>query len=225
MAVPSRDKVIQTENDYDKDVFNGDIGQAVKIAPVEREVTIRFDQREVVYDFGEPDEVSLAYAITIHKSQASALDAPMTRTLQTGFPGCSDLGPSGAGGRCQFGPHRRTAAAILLLGNIGCCRRAFHPGPPGFRGGNNGRPSSRTQSPLALLGRLGIRLPFDLGPAGFLSRRHSCPDGSGAATLPWGILGERGCNFTATSGDRINLALQRLDLFFKRDNSTELTCR
>jgi exodeoxyribonuclease V alpha subunit len=66
-----RDKVIQTENDYDKDVFNGDIGQIVKIDPVEKEVTIRFDQREVVYDFGELDEVSLAYAITIHKSQGS----------------------------------------------------------------------------------------------------------------------------------------------------------
>ena len=70
-----RDKVIQTENDYDKDVFNGDIGQIVKIDPVEREVTIRFDQREVVYDFGELDEVSLAYAITIHKSQGSEFPA------------------------------------------------------------------------------------------------------------------------------------------------------
>jgi exodeoxyribonuclease V alpha subunit len=70
-----RDKVIQTENDYDKDVFNGDIGQVVKIDPVERDVTIRFDQREVVYDFGELDEVSLAYAITIHKSQGSEFPA------------------------------------------------------------------------------------------------------------------------------------------------------
>ena len=58
-----RDKVIQSENDYDKDVFNGDIGQIVKIDPVEREVTIRFDQREVAYDFSELDEMSLAYAI------------------------------------------------------------------------------------------------------------------------------------------------------------------
>src|SRR5712691_7236555 len=70
-----RDKVIQTENNYDKDVFNGDIGQIVKIDPVEREVTIRFDQREVVYDFGELDEVALAYAITIHKSQGSEFPA------------------------------------------------------------------------------------------------------------------------------------------------------
>src|SRR5450631_1409565 len=73
-----RDKVIQTENDYEKDVFNGDIGQIVKIDPVEKEVTIRFDQREVVYDFGELDEVSLAYAITIHKSQGSEFPVIVT---------------------------------------------------------------------------------------------------------------------------------------------------
>lgn len=70
-----RDKVIQTENDYDKEVFNGDIGQAVKIDPFEHELTVRFDRREVVYDFGELDEVSLAYAITIHKSQGSEFPA------------------------------------------------------------------------------------------------------------------------------------------------------
>ncbi|HEY3855673.1 MAG TPA: ATP-dependent RecD-like DNA helicase [Verrucomicrobiae bacterium] len=73
-----RDKVIQTENDYDKDVFNGDIGQIVKIDPLEREVTIRFDQREVAYDYGELDEVSMAYAITIHKSQGSEFPAVVT---------------------------------------------------------------------------------------------------------------------------------------------------
>jgi exodeoxyribonuclease V alpha subunit len=65
------DKVIQTENNYDKDVFNGDIGQVARLDPVEREVVVRFDQRQVAYDFGELDELSLAYAITIHKSQGS----------------------------------------------------------------------------------------------------------------------------------------------------------
>lgn len=44
-------------------VRDGDIGQITKIDPVEREVTVKFDQREVVYDFGELDEVALAYAI------------------------------------------------------------------------------------------------------------------------------------------------------------------
>lgn len=66
-----RDKIIQTRNNYDKEVFNGDIGEILKIDDFEREVLITFDGREVVYDFNELDEVSLAYAITIHKSQGS----------------------------------------------------------------------------------------------------------------------------------------------------------
>jgi exodeoxyribonuclease V alpha subunit len=70
-----RDKVIQTENNYDKEVFNGDIGQVVRIDPDERELAIRFEEREVLYDFNELDELSLAYAITIHKSQGSEFPA------------------------------------------------------------------------------------------------------------------------------------------------------
>jgi exodeoxyribonuclease V alpha subunit len=70
-----RDKVIQTENDYDKDVFNGDIGQVVGIDPSERALTVKFDTRAVLYDFGELDELALAYAITIHKSQGSEFPA------------------------------------------------------------------------------------------------------------------------------------------------------
>jgi exodeoxyribonuclease V alpha subunit len=70
-----RDKVIQTRNDYDKEVFNGDIGQVIKIDPAERDLVIRFQDREVTYDFNELDEISLAYAITIHKSQGSEFPA------------------------------------------------------------------------------------------------------------------------------------------------------
>jgi exodeoxyribonuclease V alpha subunit len=70
-----RDKVIQTENNYDKDVFNGDIGVIANIDQVERELAVRFDQREVIYDFGELDELAPAYAITIHKSQGSEFPA------------------------------------------------------------------------------------------------------------------------------------------------------
>ncbi len=69
------DKVIQTENDYDKDVFNGDIGVVARIDPFERELAVKFESREVSYDFGELDELALAYAITIHKSQGSEFPA------------------------------------------------------------------------------------------------------------------------------------------------------
>ena len=70
-----RDKVIQTENDYEKAVFNGDIGFITGIDPLELELSVDFDGRQVAYAFGELDEVSLAYAITIHKSQGSEFPA------------------------------------------------------------------------------------------------------------------------------------------------------
>src|SRR5205823_12616314 len=69
------DKIIQTENDYDKEVFNGDIGTVDRIDSVEHQVVVRFDDRMVKYDFGELDEVAPAYAVTIHKSQGSEFPA------------------------------------------------------------------------------------------------------------------------------------------------------
>jgi exodeoxyribonuclease V alpha subunit len=65
------DKVMQTENDYDKEVYNGDLGFVTAIDPEVGEITIAFDGREVVYLVGELDQVVLAYATTIHKSQGS----------------------------------------------------------------------------------------------------------------------------------------------------------
>ncbi|MGO9773293.1 MAG: ATP-dependent RecD-like DNA helicase, partial [Roseiarcus sp.] len=65
------DKVMQTENDYDKDVYNGDLGFITAIDPEVGEITIRFDGRDVTYLLGELDQVALAYATTIHKSQGS----------------------------------------------------------------------------------------------------------------------------------------------------------
>jgi len=65
------DKVIQTRNNYDKDVFNGDIGRVVAIDREIQEVVIDFDGRRVSYEFPELDEITLAYAISVHKSQGS----------------------------------------------------------------------------------------------------------------------------------------------------------
>ncbi|MEQ1749393.1 MAG: ATP-dependent RecD-like DNA helicase [Prosthecobacter sp.] len=66
------DKVIQTHNNYDKDVFNGDIGHIVSIDTDPLKVCVRFDgERLVEYEPGELDELQLAYALTIHKSQGS----------------------------------------------------------------------------------------------------------------------------------------------------------
>src|SRR5262249_4702876 len=65
------DKVLQTVNDYKKDVFNGDIGRIVKIDAEEQEEAVDFGSRSVVYEYGELDEVILAYATSIHRSQGS----------------------------------------------------------------------------------------------------------------------------------------------------------
>jgi len=69
------DKVIQTENDYDKEVFNGDIGRVEEVRPEDREVVIAYDGRPVTYDYGEMDRVALAYATTVHKAQGSEFPA------------------------------------------------------------------------------------------------------------------------------------------------------
>ena len=69
------DKVMQIENNYDKSVYNGDIGIITSISQAESEVVIAYDERLVVYDFGECDEIVLAYATTIHKSQGSEYPA------------------------------------------------------------------------------------------------------------------------------------------------------
>lgn len=69
------DKVMQTANDYQKEVFNGDVGRIAKIDAEEQELHVDFEGRRVVYEFEELDELSLAYAMTIHKSQGSEYPA------------------------------------------------------------------------------------------------------------------------------------------------------
>jgi exodeoxyribonuclease V alpha subunit len=65
------DKVIQCENNYNKDVFNGDIGRVSSVDLEARQIKVQFEGREVLYEFTELNQLSLAYAITIHKSQGS----------------------------------------------------------------------------------------------------------------------------------------------------------
>jgi exodeoxyribonuclease V alpha subunit len=66
---------MQIENDYDKEVYNGDLGVVSHIDMEESELTVDFDGREVIYGFAELDELVLAYATTIHKSQGSEYPA------------------------------------------------------------------------------------------------------------------------------------------------------
>ena len=69
------DKVMQIENDYDREVWNGDIGRIGAVDPEEGEVSVNFDGRAVVFGFGELDTLVPAYAATIHKAQGSEYPA------------------------------------------------------------------------------------------------------------------------------------------------------
>jgi exodeoxyribonuclease V alpha subunit len=65
------DKVMQVRNNYDKDVYNGDVGRIRKIDRQEQELIVNFDGRDVAYDFADLDQLSLAYSVSIHKYQGS----------------------------------------------------------------------------------------------------------------------------------------------------------
>ena len=69
------DKVIQTQNNYQREVFNGDIGRITDVDAVDQSLSVDYDGRNVDYDFGDLDELQLAYCTSIHKSQGSEYPA------------------------------------------------------------------------------------------------------------------------------------------------------
>ncbi len=75
------DKVMQIRNNYDKEVFNGDIGRIADIRQEDYETTVTFDGRDVIYGFSDLDELVLAYAISVHKSQGSEYPAVVIPVL------------------------------------------------------------------------------------------------------------------------------------------------
>lgn len=69
------DKVMQTQNNYDKDVYNGDIGFIQSMDVIEQTLTVHFDGRPVTFDWSEADQLALAYVISVHKAQGSEFPA------------------------------------------------------------------------------------------------------------------------------------------------------
>ena len=65
------DRVMQQMNDYDREVFNGDLGYITALDLEEQAVTVQYGERSIVYDYADLDEIAPAWAITIHKSQGS----------------------------------------------------------------------------------------------------------------------------------------------------------
>ena len=79
------DKVMQIRNNYDKEVFNGDIGHVKEVNMEERSLIVIFEGREVEYEDSELDELTLAYATTIHKSQGSEYPVVVIPLLMTHY--------------------------------------------------------------------------------------------------------------------------------------------
>jgi len=75
------DKVMQTRNNYDKDVFNGDIGRVTGVDLVDGQLEVTYDERRVRYDWSEADELVHAYCISVHKSQGSEYTAVVMAIL------------------------------------------------------------------------------------------------------------------------------------------------
>jgi exodeoxyribonuclease V alpha subunit len=85
VAYRAGDKVMQTKNDYEREVYNGDIGVVVRVDEAEESMVVRFDEREVEYEDAALDVLTLAYAISIHKSQGSEYPAVVVPLLTTHF--------------------------------------------------------------------------------------------------------------------------------------------
>ena len=110
------DKVMQIKNDYDKEVFNGDIGVIVSIEMDERTLVIRFDDRDVEYDITELDEIVLAYATTVHKAQGAEYPIVVMPVMMTHYTMLQR--------NLLYTGVTRAKKALVLVGQkkaVGCC--------------------------------------------------------------------------------------------------------
>ncbi|HEY8090278.1 MAG TPA: ATP-binding domain-containing protein, partial [Polyangiaceae bacterium] len=79
------DKVMQLRNDYDRSVFNGDVGFVASIDLEETSMVVRFEERDVLFEGADLDDLVLAYACTVHKSQGSEYPAVVVPLLTSHF--------------------------------------------------------------------------------------------------------------------------------------------
>jgi exodeoxyribonuclease V alpha subunit len=84
-VLKARDKVMQLRNDYDKDVFNGDIGSVLHADRAKYRLFVDFDGRTVAYEKDELNDITLAYAVTVHKAQGSEYSAVIMPLLTQHF--------------------------------------------------------------------------------------------------------------------------------------------
>ena len=81
-----KDKVMHLKNNYEKEVFNGDIGEICTIDQENQEMIIDYDGRKIIYEKEDLEELTLAYAISVHKSQGSEYSAIVIPLLEQHYP-------------------------------------------------------------------------------------------------------------------------------------------
>ncbi|MGJ0491197.1 hypothetical protein [Methylobacter sp.] len=104
--------LIKNKYNYDKEVFNGDIGSILSLDLEESRLSIRFDDQDVDYEFSELDEISLAYATSIHKSQGAEYPVAVMPSDAALHPAGAEPGLHGCDARQAVGRnHRRAESA------------------------------------------------------------------------------------------------------------------
>ena len=80
------DRVLQSVNNYDKDVFNGDLGWVTGVDHAAGRITVNFEETDVEYDFSEPDELQPSFAMTVHRAQGGEFPAVVVPLLTQHYP-------------------------------------------------------------------------------------------------------------------------------------------
>ena len=199
------DKVMQVQNDHEREVYNGDLGIVRRVDVEETELVVDFEGREVAYDFGELDALVLAYATTVHKSQGSEYPAVVIPLTTQHFPMLKrKLVYTGVtrGKRLVVVVGQKRALAMAVRGGDAGRRwsrlkewlddrRPRRP-PPSVRAAARLRPDLGGRAPRGgrgsavprAAGRAGRRVRVEEAPAGVVVRLRALRAGRASAPAP-----------------------------------------
>jgi exodeoxyribonuclease V alpha subunit len=119
------DRVIQTRNDYDKEVFNGDMGRVVAVDTTKLTVRVRYPEREVLYETGSLTDLSSAFAVTVHRSQGGEFPAVVLPLVTQHWPMLQR--------NLLYTAITRAKRLVVLVGQQKALQRALDNAEPSFR--------------------------------------------------------------------------------------------
>ena len=148
------DRVLQTVNNYDKDVFNGDLGWVTGVDHAAGRITVRFEEVDVDYDFSELDELQPSFAMTVHRAQGSEFPAVVVPVLTQHYPMLQR--------NLLYTAITRGRRLVVVVGSLKALAMAVRNGRPGERNSmlrarlSGMETESRTAFPEGGLERLGF---------------------------------------------------------------------